>query len=791
MASVKDPPRAGGGAQDEDQAIKPSVPTASAAITTADIVSDKASTEGDARLKSRAAAADGAEKSSQDAAKGAQDHAQEATAGKAVSVPALVPPPPPRTSSQPAASSAAKSEPAPPPAAQPAEPVEDEWQEMPVVRTITEENESYVTLDEEDRKRYKYQLRERDIEALSPFSPMSATPTPATNRTNKRRSGGAVGNATGRHLDVNDARGYDWRSKPAGIESDESEEEEQGRGYTQIQLDEDEEAEQLHAATEYLFADVTGVGGHSPAIDGPATTPAGQMKTTKQLLSEGQRIAYVGLCSVLAKDILKQLSIASSSTAKPDLAAVEQNTRQWLANVMAKLYIHMEIEDSEQRMIDQLGEHGVLASDLAPNLATTHTIDNPDFDPEALRERQEREEEEKQEKARKEQKDEGAEQLRETEAAEMQHPDDAPPQYAKYGDDGHFEEVTDDGDGDEEEDDGDIGMQIKSSRPLDSDRKRSSSVTQKAASEGPSTDQPKDQGQLAQSVEEEVDVGVEAPPAKAEAKNPNGQANPVDSRKTDDDEQGQSPTTRTRALADPNSAAQVLADNLRAEEAQPTDAQKEVSKTLGLTSEPQSVQPPPNALDGVTTEISTADKTITLDIRWTVLCDLFLLLTSEGNYDARSRVLLEKVAMSLGLTWLDVTKFEKRVTDTLELEEGAQRLKDQSLVNHREKESRNRRYVMMGLATVGGGLVIGLSAGLLAPLIGAGLGAALGTIGIGGTSTFLGGVGGAALITTTGTLGGAGIAGKGMSKRTRSVKVFEFKAIHNQKRFNCIIAVTG
>lgn len=154
-------------------------------------------------------------------------------------------------------------------------------------------------------------------------------------------------------------------------------------------------------------------------------------------------------------------------------------------------------------------------------------------------------------------------------------------------------------------------------------------------------------------------------------------------------------------------------------------------------------------------------------------------------------MLLEKVAIALGLTWLDVTKFEKRVTDTLELEEGAQRLKDQSLVDQREKESRNRRYVMMGLATVGGGLVIGLSAGLLAPLIGAGLGAALGTIGIGGTSTFLGGVGGAALITTTGTLGGAGIAGKGMSKRTRSVRVFEFKAIHNQKRFNCIIAVTG
>ena len=45
----------------------------------------------------------------------------------------------------------------------------------------------------------------------------------------------------------------------------------------------------------------------------------------------------------------------------------------------------------------------------------------------------------------------------------------------------------------------------------------------------------------------------------------------------------------------------------------------------------------------------------------------------------------------------------------------------------------------------GGGLVIGLSAGLLAPVIGAGLGAAFTTIGITGTTGFLAGAGGAAV----------------------------------------------
>lgn len=97
----------------------------------------------------------------------------------------------------------------------------------------------------------------------------------------------------------------------------------------------------------------------------------------------------------------------------------------------------------------------------------------------------------------------------------------------------------------------------------------------------------------------------------------------------------------------------------------------------------------------------------------------------------------------------------------------------------------------MGLAAVGGGLVIGLSAGLLAPVIGAGLGAALGTIGITGTTGFLAGAGGAAIITTTGVVTGANIAGRGMARRTREVRTFEFKPLHNNKRVSCYITVGG
>ena len=91
----------------------------------------------------------------------------------------------------------------------------------------------------------------------------------------------------------------------------------------------------------------------------------------------------------------------------------------------------------------------------------------------------------------------------------------------------------------------------------------------------------------------------------------------------------------------------------------------------------------------------------------------------------------------------------------------------------------------------GGGLVIGLSAGLLAPVIGAGLGAAFTTIGISGTAGFLGGVGGAAVITTGGVLTGSGIAASGMARRTGVVRTFDILPLHNNKRVNSIITVPG
>lgn len=186
-------------------------------------------------------------------------------------------------------------------------------------------------------------------------------------------------------------------------------------------------------------------------------------------------------------------------------------------------------------------------------------------------------------------------------------------------------------------------------------------------------------------------------------------------------------------------------------------------------------------------------KNLDIDLRWTVLCDLFLVLIADAVYDARSRELFELVGKFLSVDWVEICRFEKRVTDALEMQEQADKEnwnEDEHMIN-RAKRARNKRLAFMGLATVGGGLVIGLSAGLLAPVIGAGLAAGFTTIGVAGTSSFLAGAGGAAIITSTGVVTGSTVGVRAANRRTGAVKTFEYRPLHNNKRTHLIITLAG
>jgi hypothetical protein len=164
---------------------------------------------------------------------------------------------------------------------------EEGWEEMPVVR----EDEFASGLDKEDQKKYHY--------------------VPSA-------KAGTSANATGNLIDVDDS-GHLWRSKlDSSIESE----------YTRLRVNEEDDADEVHLRTRYLFD------------EDKAMTPLSQMQATKNLLTEAQRIAYVGLCSLTTREMYQGLRIAG----RKELKGARQSLELWSMKIMGRLYYHMELE---------------------------------------------------------------------------------------------------------------------------------------------------------------------------------------------------------------------------------------------------------------------------------------------------------------------------------------------------------------------------------------------------------------------------------------------------------------
>ncbi|KAJ3415175.1 hypothetical protein HDV05_005455 [Chytridiales sp. JEL 0842] len=174
------------------------------------------------------------------------------------------------------------------------------------------------------------------------------------------------------------------------------------------------------------------------------------------------------------------------------------------------------------------------------------------------------------------------------------------------------------------------------------------------------------------------------------------------------------------------------------------------------------------------------------DIRYTLLSHLFILCICDGLYDARSRSTLRKVAEELNLSWADLIRLENAISEQLRVHDSTTEVKPdaETIVERNAKEQRGR-WLFMGLATLGGAAVIGVTAGLAAPLIASGIGAALTTFGVSGgvgVGAFMGGTTGVALIATGGALTGGSMSGMKMLKRTRGISQFEFISIDDAMR---------
>jgi hypothetical protein len=168
---------------------------------------------------------------------------------------------------------------------------------MPVVRF-----DDATPLDDDDRKRLHYIARSEHVKASSSSY--------VRNATGSRISHEPISPAAS----TNDS----WREKKGLDETD----------YTRLQLDEDPEDDSIHLRTQYLFDDEK------------IMTPLSQMQATKTLLTEGQRIAYVGLCRLVTNDMVSSLKKHGIKELEP----AAESAGNWAQKLMGRLYQHMDID---------------------------------------------------------------------------------------------------------------------------------------------------------------------------------------------------------------------------------------------------------------------------------------------------------------------------------------------------------------------------------------------------------------------------------------------------------------
>uniref|UniRef100_A0A671QXG1 Transmembrane and coiled-coil domain-containing protein 4-like n=1 Tax=Sinocyclocheilus anshuiensis TaxID=1608454 RepID=A0A671QXG1_9TELE len=161
--------------------------------------------------------------------------------------------------------------------------------------------------------------------------------------------------------------------------------------------------------------------------------------------------------------------------------------------------------------------------------------------------------------------------------------------------------------------------------------------------------------------------------------------------------------------------------------------------------------------------------------------DLVSFSVRDGHYDARARVLIRHVSCLLRVTQQQLEDFEETL---------GEKLRESGEESERQKKERGRklrRYLLIGLATVGGGTVIGVTGGLAAPLVAAGAGAVLGA----GGAAVLGSATGIAIMASLFGAAGAGLTGYKMNKRVGAIEEFEFLPMSSGKHLHLTIAVTG
>ncbi|KAM6485542.1 DUF726-domain-containing protein [Trichoderma sp. SZMC 28011] len=178
--------------------------------------------------------------------------------------------------------------------------------------------------------------------------------------------------------------------------------------------------------------------------------------------------------------------------------------------------------------------------------------------------------------------------------------------------------------------------------------------------------------------------------------------------------------------------------------------------------------------------IPTRLTTIPVEDREEALACVLLLLLSTGKYSAHSRALVLYLASSLELSSTFLNKTEAEIA--MSLMESSTANNDQKEAMSADAEAAKRRqqnkvsrFWKVGLASVAGAAVIGVTGGLAAPLVAGAIGSVLGGVGLGGVASFLGifWMNGALVGTLFGAYG-AKMTGEMMDNYAKEVEDFRF-----------------
>ncbi|KAH9821381.1 Protein of unknown function (DUF726) [Teratosphaeria destructans] len=166
-----------------------------------------------------------------------------------------------------------------------------------------------------------------------------------------------------------------------------------------------------------------------------------------------------------------------------------------------------------------------------------------------------------------------------------------------------------------------------------------------------------------------------------------------------------------------------------------------------------------------------------------ILHSVLLLLLSLEHYHANSRTLLLYLTTSLDLSISFLAQDESKVARGLLA--AAENMQADAETKKRADENHSNRKWKVGLATVAGAALIGVTGGLAAPLLAAGVGSVMGGLGLGATAAagYLGTMAGSTILVggLFGAYGGR-MTGKMMDQYAREVEDFAFVPVRTRHK---------